>query len=95
VLELRPQFLFYFRRHSSRLREVPEHVGIALFRFGNGPFGVFPVVHAVRCFGNLDEREAYIQIRPDEIKACLVGLGTESQRFMGLVSHIDILGRSR
>src|SRR5260370_42536608 len=68
LFELRPQFLFYFRRHSSCPRKVPEHVGIALLRFRKGTFGVFPVAHAVRRFGKGGEREAHSQVRPDEFK---------------------------
>ena len=87
LLELRLQFLFYFRRHSCRLRKVPEHVGISLFRFCKGPFGVFPVAHAVLRFGHRGERQAYVQVRADEIKACFLCFGPEPQRFVKLVSH--------
>ena len=71
LFERRLQFLFHFRRHSSRLREEAEHVGIALLGTRKGPFGVFPVAHAVRCFSNGGQREAHAQVGPDEIKACL------------------------
>ena len=63
--ELRPQFRFDCRRHSRRLAKIPEHVGIALLRTCNGPFGVFPVAHPECSFGNLGEREAHVQVRPD------------------------------
>ena len=46
-LESRLQFLLCFRRYLRCLRKVSEHVGITLFRFGKGQFGVFPVAHAV------------------------------------------------
>ena len=52
--ELRQKFLFHFRRHPRRLRKEPEHVGIALLRLPKGTFGVFPVAHAVGCFGNIN-----------------------------------------
>jgi len=81
ALELRLQFLFYFRRLSSSPKKVPEHVGISLLRIGDVPFGVCPVVHAVCCLRNRGEHKAEIQVRPDEIKKCLVGFVPDSQAF--------------
>jgi hypothetical protein len=46
------QFLVHFPRHPRRLVKIPEHVGLALFRTGDGPFGVLPVTQADGCFGN-------------------------------------------
>ena len=50
---------------------------------------MFSVTHAVRCFGNRGEREADAQIRPDEIKACLLDFIPKSLwiRF----AHVPIL----
>src|SRR5260370_16497151 len=89
LVELRLEFLFHCGRHSSRLREEAEHVGIALLGTRKGPFGVFPMAHAVRCFSNGGEREAHPQVRPDEINACLVDFIPKSQwnRF----AHVTIL----
>ncbi len=87
--ELRLKFLFYIRRHSSRPKKVPEHVGIALLRSGNGPFGVFPVAHVKLAFDNGGERQAYAQVRPDEINDCLVDFVPDSQRFVEHVAHIS------
>jgi hypothetical protein len=81
-----------FRRHSRRLRKVPHHIGISLLRSGDGPFGVFPMVHADRCLGNCGQRHAHAQVRSDEIEACLFGFGPEPQKFLVGVGHIDILG---
>lgn len=94
MLALRLQFLLYVRRHSSRPKKEPEHVGIAFLRSGIGPFGVFPVAHAVGRFRNGGKREAYPQVRPDELKECLVGFGLEPQRFVECVAHIQILRRT-
>ena len=55
---------------------------------------MFPVAHADRCLGNGGERHAHAQVRPDEIKACLLGLLPEPQRVIGRVTHIHILGDS-
>ena len=94
VFELQLQFSFYFRRHSSRSKKVPEHVGIALLRSGNSPFGVVPVAHAVGRFDNCGEHKAEIQIRPDEVKECLAGFVPDSQAFVAEVAHIQILRRN-
>src|ERR1019366_1170945 len=91
---LQLQFSFYFRRHSSRSKKVPEHVGIALLRSGNSPFGVVPVAHAVGRFDNCGEHKAEIQIRPDEVKECLAGFVPDSQAFVAEVAHIQILRRN-
>jgi len=40
------------------------------------------VTHADRYLGKGGEREAHIQVRPDEIKACLLGLLPEPHRFV-------------
>ena len=92
LFELRLQFLFYFHRHSCRLRKVPEHVGIALLRTGKRPFCVFPVAHAVSCFGNRGERHAHPQVRSDEVNPCSFDFIPESQVFVEEVAHIQILG---
>ena len=52
LFDLRLQFLVHFPRHPRRLVKIPEHVGLALFRTGDGPFGVLPVTQADGCFGN-------------------------------------------
>ena len=51
------------------------------------------VIHIVGIRSN--EREAHIQVCPDEIKACLLDFGLESQVFVEHVSHIHILKASR
>ena len=60
LLELRQQFLFYLRRHSSRPREEAEHVGIALLRSGKGLVGVFPVAQAILGLGKAGQGKAHI-----------------------------------
>ena len=52
---------------------------------------MFRVAKAKLCFGKVSQREAHSQVRPDEIKACLLGLGFQPQRFLKRVSHIFIL----
>jgi len=91
--ELRLKFLFYIRRHPFRLRKVSDHIGIAPLRFGKGLFGVFPVAHVELVLDNGGERQAHIQVRPDEIKAGSVGLGPESQVFVEQIAHIKIVRR--
>ena len=65
---------------------------IALLRFGEGPFGVFPVAHVVLRFDNGGEGEQHAQVRPDEIEACFFSPITECQPFVRRVSHVQILG---
>ena len=91
LIELRLQFLFYFRRLSSSSKKVPEHVGISLLRIGDVSFGVCPVSHAVGRLRNGGEHKAEIQVRPDVIKKCLVGFVPDSQAFVAEVAHIQIL----
>lgn len=49
---------------------------------------MFPVVHPVCCLGNGCEREAQIQVRPDEIKACFFGFRLEFPKFVERVRHL-------
>jgi hypothetical protein len=52
---------------------------------------VLPVARAVRSFRNGGEREAYIQVRPNEIEACSFGLILDAQRFVKQVAHTNSL----
>jgi hypothetical protein len=52
---------------------------------------VLPIAHAVACLGNGNEREAHLQVCPDEIKASLLDFGLESLRCSWNTSaHIHI-----
>lgn len=92
LAKLRLQFISCFRRWIPCLRIVPKHVGIALLGIGNVPFGPFPVAHAVRSFGNVSERHAQAQIRPDEIQAYFFNIAGDVQPFLKQVTHDHILG---
>ena len=52
---------------------------------------MFRVAKAKLCLGKVSQREAHPQVRPDEIKACLLGLGFQTQRFVNWVRHTLIL----
>lgn len=50
------------------------------------------MAHTECSFGNLGKREAHVQVRLDEIKACLLDFGPEPQWVVRRVCHFYILG---
>jgi hypothetical protein len=62
-----------------------------MFGTSNYLFGVSHIAHAVGCLRNGGECKAQLQVRPDEIKACLFSFVLNPQRFEKKVAHVHIL----
>jgi len=95
LYESRPQLRFSLRCQPGRLRKEPNQCGIAVLYSGKGPFSVFPVAQVALCFNHGGEREQYLQIRPDEIKACLFNCVPEVRPFVEGSRHTRVLGDSQ